>query len=539
MDILVLLTCSIFVGVESVPMKNAKQSIVNTDCGPVRGIKSTAYIFRGIPFALPPVKERRWKSPEPLSKRTNTCWAGTFNAFTFGNTCIQRNPDNISQIIGNEDCLYLNVWTPTLNSNANLPVMVWIHGGSLQLSNGNWPTYSPTAQLAHKTNVVYVSMNYRLHAFGFMALDILSEVSPYRRSGNYGFMDQQLALRWVQENIRNFGGNHNLVTVFGQNSGGTSIIGLLASPLSKGLFHRAWLMSASPVYNKTLEEASKDNMIFLKNTGCSDINCLYNVPADDIIHAIPWDVYPYWAMSDQLDPPSYNMFDGAICIVDGYVVPETPFDMWKAHKGMDVPIIVGTTAQETDYDPSHLDYYNWSWDDYHKYVRSYLDTFPGNISAHALTLYPDGVESPAYQYTTLTSDLRVTCPNNIMSDILSTYFRSPVYRYVLTQRPFYPVNIVGIPFQAQYACHIWDAIGFFGSIEDYYEPTIGDMIYQESLQNEIIHFALTGEPKTKQWTTYPNIIGIITTNVSIVNSYHSEMCNFWNANNFFSYGWIN
>jgi carboxylesterase type B len=185
--------------------------IVKTDCGPVLGIKSTAYVFKGIPYALPPTKERRWKAPVPLSKSTNTCWMNTFNASTFGNTCIQKDGHTMSQLKGSEDCLYLNVWTPTFNPHANLPVMVWIHGGSLQALNGNWPTYSPTTKLANKTNVVYVSMNYRLHAFGFMALDILSKESPHNVSGNYGFMDQQLALQWVQKNIRNFGGNPNMV----------------------------------------------------------------------------------------------------------------------------------------------------------------------------------------------------------------------------------------------------------------------------------------------------------------------------------------
>lgn len=516
-----------------------QQPVVSTDCGPVLGINSTAFVFKGIPFAVPPLRDLRWTPPQALSKTGGTCWAGTFNASTFGNTCIQRNEDNQTEIIGSEDCLYLNVWTPTLNSSANLPVMVWIHGGSLQLSNGNWPTFSPTSKLANSTNVVYVSMNYRLHAFGFMALDILTARSAHRSSGNYGFMDQQLALQWVQRNIKNFGGNPDLVTVFGQSSGGTSIIGLLASPLSKGLFHRAWMMSASPVYNKTLVEASKDNLVFLNNTGCSDTNCLVNVPADDIIHAIPWNVYPYWAMTDQMDLPFRNYFDGAICIVDGYVVPEPPFEMWKQGKGIDVPVIVGTTSQEVDLHPSHSDINSWTWDTYHKYVHMYLDTFPGNISAKALALYPDGVESEAYQYTTMTSDLRVTCPNNIMSDILSKYFKSPVYRYVLTFWPSQPVNVMGIPFKAKYACHMWDAIAFFGSISGYYKPTKGDQIFEKSIQKEMVNFAITGKPYTQSWKTYPTSIGLLTTNVTVVSSYHAEMCNFWNDNNFFSYAWIN
>lgn len=222
MGILTWIVYSVVVNILIILLDNVENKeqpiIVKTDCGPVLGIKSTAYVFKGIPYALPPTNERRWKAPVPLSKCTNTCWMNTFNASTFGNTCIQKDVHNTSQLKGSEDCLYLNVWTPTLNPHANLPVMVWIHGGSLQFLNGNWPTYSPTTKLANKTNVVYVSMNYRLHAFGFMALDILSKQSPHNASGNYGFMDQQLALQWVQKNIRNFGGNPNMVSRLVENS---------------------------------------------------------------------------------------------------------------------------------------------------------------------------------------------------------------------------------------------------------------------------------------------------------------------------------
>jgi len=182
-------------------------------CGNVRGrFNGKAYSFRGIPYALPPTEERRWEAPEPLRKEH--CWTGEYKATEFENQCVQRLNSNTSIIVGNEDCLYLNVWTPTLDKNANLPVFVYIHGGSLQQLNGNAPSYSPSEELANETNVVYVSMNYRLQAFGFLTLSILSEHSPTNTSGNYGFMDQMAALEWVKVNIQNFGGNPNLVCSF-------------------------------------------------------------------------------------------------------------------------------------------------------------------------------------------------------------------------------------------------------------------------------------------------------------------------------------
>ena len=187
---------------------------VQTTCGPVAGFyNNSAYSFRGIPYAQPPVGNLRWKPPQPLSKQTGSCWNGTFLAQSYGNECAQPSEKNRNLTVGSEDCLYLNVITPTLDSNARKPVMVWIHGGSLEVLNGNWPLYSPTETLAADTDIVYVSFNYRLQAFGFMALQMLADDSQTGTSGNYGFMDMILALKWVKENILHFGGDPDQVNI--------------------------------------------------------------------------------------------------------------------------------------------------------------------------------------------------------------------------------------------------------------------------------------------------------------------------------------
>jgi para-nitrobenzyl esterase len=188
---------------------------VKTNCGTVNGaIKDGAYSFRGIPYATPPVGKLRWKPSEALSPEAGNCWNGTFNAHAYGNTCFQISPEDPERktLIGSEDCLYLNVMTPDLKPDKLKPVMVWIHGGSLQVSNGNWPLYMPTEKLAVETDIVYVGFNYRLHAFGFMALQMLADNSSSGTSGNYGFMDMITVLQWVQQNIRNFGGDSNQVS---------------------------------------------------------------------------------------------------------------------------------------------------------------------------------------------------------------------------------------------------------------------------------------------------------------------------------------
>ena len=173
MDLLitVLIVCYCLLRVHSQPTSH-------TTCAPVKGIyKDGAYSFRGIPYAEPPVGNLRWKS-QALSKEAGTCWHGTLVADKYGNTCYQRNPFNHSIYDGSEDCLYVNIITPTLDCGAKKSVMVWVHGGGLQELNANWPLYSPTEQLAKDTDIVYVGFNYRLQAFGFMALQLLADDSP-------------------------------------------------------------------------------------------------------------------------------------------------------------------------------------------------------------------------------------------------------------------------------------------------------------------------------------------------------------------------
>ena len=199
-------------------VNNGDQNVdtfVDISKGQIKGrwnSEDQAYSFLGIPYAEPPVGNLRWKPPVPLSKSSFT--TNTLNkADSPGCACFQPDFTDSSKTIGDEDCLYLNVWTPSLNAGPSLPVMVWIHGGYLLIGNGNQEDigYSPSAKLAKDLNVVFVSMNYRLNAFGFMALEILAESSPTGTSGNYGFMDQIEALRWVQANIEYFGGNKNQV----------------------------------------------------------------------------------------------------------------------------------------------------------------------------------------------------------------------------------------------------------------------------------------------------------------------------------------
>ncbi|XP_067672210.1 para-nitrobenzyl esterase-like [Haliotis asinina] len=508
--------------------------VVMTECGLVKGsVEQGVNVFKGIPYAEPPVNQNRWKAPVPLSNSTGTCWSGTYDATTFGAQCTQPiNDTDFTQTVGNEDCLYLNVWSPSLDGNGSLPVMVWIHGGDLVDGNGSMVGYSPNPEVAKDLQFVFVSMNYRLGPMGFMTLDLLSKASETGTSGNYGFMDQIQVLKWVQSNIRNFGGDPGKVTLFGQSSGGTSIYALLASPLAAGLFHRAWLMSSSAILNKTSSEASRDNQVFLTTTGCADIQCLLDLSVEKIFKDSPWTVYPGWAMADQSNLPTKGRFSGALAVVDGYVVPQPPMVAWQQGKGVDVPTVFGNVAEETDKYKLNMT----TWGEYRSEVIQQLGPFGSEIPNKILQLYPESQHSsPKLQLSDLTSDLRVICPVDVVAGIADSYFKSFTYRYVATQWPSQPVQG-----NRRYAFHGWDAVAFFGDIKDVIpNPSQSDLDFTANLRLEISTFVKTGEPASRTWKPTKINTALLGATTTVISFYHRDQCSFLLQNGFFSYAWIN
>ena len=519
--------------------------------GVVRGqYDGDAVVFKGIPYAEPPVGTRRWQASVRCD--VNKCWNGTLDATKFGSICVQQDvlsPNDPSKVIGSEDCLFVNVWTPRERSPEQLlPVLVYIHGGYLLYSSGSWKGLHPTPEMVSEMKIVGVSFNYRLNAFGFLALKSLADASPSNTSGNYGFMDQILALKWVQANIRKFGGDPESVTLMGQSSGGTSELALLASPTASGLFHRAILMSASAIFNKSWEDAATDNEIFVNNSRCDRSNstaerkCLYELSPTQIQNAIPWDVYPFWRMSDLMDLPTKNRFDGAVAVVDRTVVSGPPLVAMATGKANDVPLIIGTTAQEIDVQPV-VSFTNSGYGKYQKYVEEKLRPFLGNDVGKVLDMYNDSLavgESFQFAFSSLTSDLRETCPNNVLALNASKGFHSSVYRYVVTNKPSAPINLFGFP--ASFACHMWDEVAFFGfPVEFNYTPSEKDKKFMADLRRELGEFIHKGTVKEESWREYPESTALFTDDgVSVPKEeYHKKECDFWLGQGFFSYGWIN
>jgi para-nitrobenzyl esterase len=280
----------------------AQTRAVRTASGEVSGktLSDGVEVFEGIPFAAPPVGILRWQPPHPPAP-----WKGVRKADAFGAPCMQApSPERLgpwtrvflSKLQPQEDCLFLNIWTTAKRPEKPVPVMVWIYGGGFTSGAGSVEIYDGAA-LARK-GVVVVNFNYRVGPFGFFAYPALTRESPHHSSGNYALLDQIAALRWVRRNIRAFGGDPDQVTIFGQSAGAASVWMLTQSPLTRGLFERAIIMSGPAVIpypgitgQGTLAGVEKDGGKFAEKLGAKSLQQLRALPAEKIAQAsqgMPW-----------------------------------------------------------------------------------------------------------------------------------------------------------------------------------------------------------------------------------------------------------
>jgi len=319
-------------------------AVIETTSGKLSGVtlEDEVIVFRGIPFAAPPVGELRWRPPQPPAK-----WNGVKECDAFGDVAWQSMSGRTAPATMNEDCLYLNVWSTNVGSANKQPVMVWIHGGGLNRGWSSLPKYDGTA--LSKQGVVLVSVNYRLGALGFLAHPGLSEESPQRVSGNYGFLDQIASLKWVRDNIAQFGGDPDNVTIFGESAGGTSVAGLCASPLAKGLFHRAIMQS--PWMFGYINNLAEPNIVSLKqptrNTPSAEE--LGDQWASDFVAT-----KGKAAIKRLRDLSAEKLVVGreyykTRVTVDGWFLPDHPIAIFNAGKQADVPVMIGTTKDEGNY----------------------------------------------------------------------------------------------------------------------------------------------------------------------------------------------
>jgi para-nitrobenzyl esterase len=286
-------------------------------------------VFRGIPFAAPPVGAFRWREPQPVAR-----WAGTRKAHQFGPRCAQpaRHNHTFRSTAMSEDCLYLNVWTPAHGDGEKLPVLVYFHGGGFLEGDGSEPRYDG-AGLATR-GIVTVTVNYRLGIFGFLAPPDAAQESPHGTAGNYGLLDQVAALRWVRENIAQFGGDPKQVTIGGESSGAISVAAHMASPLSRGLFARAIGQGGGAFVPMAPLSQAEAHKIALKFIGERSLAELRTIEAGTLLDATGDETHELRSW------PS----------VDGHFLPAMPVASFSAGAQARVPLIVGTNTQEREFD---------------------------------------------------------------------------------------------------------------------------------------------------------------------------------------------
>jgi len=303
--------------------------VVETRYGLVEGTREgKVCVWRGIPYAAPPVGPLRFRAPqEPIP------WKGIRPAVHFAPAAVQRERETMKFLndcpsYKSEDCLYLNVWSPGADGGKR-PVMVWIHGGSFAFGSGSSPMYDG-ASFAEKGDVVVVTVNYRLGVFGFLDLSAYGG-EDYADSGNCGMLDQVAALRWVRENIEAFGGDPDNVTIFGESAGSVSVSALLAMPAARGLFRKAIMQSGTAKHTRTRDAAAKVTVQYLDALGVrpGELFRLHRLSADEMLKATEVFQARVWGP-----------------VRDGRILPENPEGAIREGAAKGIPVLIGNNRDE-------------------------------------------------------------------------------------------------------------------------------------------------------------------------------------------------
>jgi len=466
---------------------------MNTENGLIEGsydTKSGIQKYFGIPFAKAPVGNLRWKAPQALEN-----WTSVKMTKTFGPRPMQRIVfgDMSSRSAGiSEDCLYLNVWTPTNRNTKNLPVLVYFYGGGNVAGDASEPRYDGEAMA--QQGIVVVTCNYRLNIFGYLAHEELSKEAPYKASGNYGALDQLAALQWVQQNIKSFGGDPSKVTIAGESAGSVGVSTQMASPLAKNLIAGAIGESGAAIPPTmapiSLTDAEDNGADFLNKAGIKDIEELRSLSTQDI-----YEIYN-----------GSNRF-GFPLVIDGYFLPKSLIEIYNAQEQAQVPLLAGWNSAEIP-GMAYMQGQNFSRE---AFITKTKLTYPDHFS-EVLELHPHAnlaeVERSA---TDLAADRFIAYSTWKWLDLHKNNSSQPVYRYLYSKlRPALldknlSAGLAGGTVKAEteapklkamgapHACEIEYAMGNLDRVKDF-DWTSDDFKVSKTMLSYFANFIKTGNP---------------------------------------------
>ncbi len=482
-------------GAESEPGPPAVTANGETLQGTLLETSPPAAVFKGIPYAAPPVGELRWRPPAPASPRQ-----GVQPATEFGPACIQH-PDHVpdwyrylAETFGedpdlvpeleptSEDCLHLNVWTSNLSGKELLPVLVWIHGGA---NTSGSPTERPYdgANLTRK-GVGVVSFNYRLNVFGFLAHPALTSESEHDSSGNYALLDQIAALQWIQRNIAAFGGDPERVTLFGESAGATNIAYLMSSPLARGLFHGAIMQSGGYAVSefRTLGDLEAVGEGLAATLGLAEaddaVAALRGADAEDLLRAA--------LEGDSIWPSVPN--------VDGWVLEEAPASVFEAGRQAPIPLLIGFNSDEW----TTLGHYSpaATLDSFHQALRASY----GDLADRAIELYPVSTEEAAAAMDRWSTDWTFSCPSRFIADRVARA-TNEVFFYLFTRSVTAPGSTQLGAYHGAETAYVTDNL----ALEPWVPRDDQDQQLADVMSDYWVQFATTGDPNggdSPPWPTY-------------------------------------
>lgn len=460
---------------------SAQVPVATTENGSVSGYKTgDICIYKGIPFAAPPVGDLRWKAPQPVKN-----WAGVLKCDKFSASPMQRKPvpfmmwtEEFITPPGNlsEDCLYLNIWSPAKSPNDKLPVFVWIYGGGFSSGSAACAVYD--GEEMSKKGIIYVSINYRVGVLGFLVHPELNNESENKVSGNYGLLDQVAALKWVNRNIEAFGGDPQKVTIAGQSAGSMSVCALVASPVTKGLFRGAIAQSGgilADFMNRSFADAEKAGLSFMGKMKALSISDLRKKSAEEL-----------FAEGGNFSPVS-----------DGYMIPKDVFEAFKTRKFNDVAMLAGWVTG----DGSLMGEQKMTPE---KYIEQAITKY-GEKSEEYLKLFPGTTNE---EVAASLKELNLMAFAAMPAYLWAGYNKNKAYLYqfshVPVDKPDFPnygaFHTSEVPF-ALHTLHLWK------------RPWRDvDYAVEKTMNNYWVNFVTTGDPNGSglpEWTTYKKDSGNI------------------------------